>query len=201
MRIASLDDLKKLQNGKEGKGPGEGMAPAVRAQLENAFSVLEKERIDKASRSIKAAKSSSNESAGEAWLRIALTAEFGDWFEGGEVVCELQPFKNRKFRADIALPRWFIYGECDGWNYHGRHLSDHHDDRLRAMYFSRFNWLPFRVSHSQAKNNLPELIDSIKSAMTYRQPLPRSELTIVKHKHASGYRCTMTPMADDFVDL
>ena len=134
------------------------------------------------------------ESPGEASVRMALYAAFGDWQRGGEVVPELMPFKTRRFRADFALPRYKLAIEVDGWSHHGEHKDDHHRDRERGLFFSSHDWLPFRVSHGQAINSPGMLVDAIASAMTYRQPLAREviEIVPVEHKNGVWYRLNLS---------
>lgn len=176
------------------------MSTSVKSQLEKALAELENPTVKRPPSPIeKAKKQVSVESEGEAWVRIALVSAFGDWFQGGELVSELLPFKQRKFRADFSLPRYGIYVEVDGWAHHGKSLNDHHDDRLRGLYFSSFCWLPFRVSHAQAKNNSAELVDAIKRAMSLRDPLPRDALTIIRKSYPSGPRCFMSPALDELL--
>jgi hypothetical protein len=122
----------------------------------------------------------SSESKGEASVRVALIHAFGDWFAGGEVVAEFRPFLSREFRADFALPRYRIYVEIDGWEHHGKSLDAHHDDRERGLFFSQYDWLPFRVSHKQATKEPTMLVDAITKAMAVRSASDRAGFDIEK---------------------
>ena len=177
MRITSSRDLDRLleRTGQTGHTP---LSPA-QAQLKQALKDLASEQRAAAPCPIKqATKTVAVESEGEAYVRIALVGAFGDWRRGGEVVSELMPFSDRNFRCDFALPRYRIYVEVDGWRHHGMALDDHHSDRERGLYFSARDWLPFRVSHSQAKTITGELVDAISAAVALRCPLERDLITI-----------------------
>ena len=128
------------------------------------------------------------ESAGEASARIALIHAFGDWFRGGEVVQEFLPFTTHEYRADFALPRYKIYVEVDGWQHHGKSLTAHHSDRERGLWFSRHDWLPFRVSHQQAKCHTTYLVEAISQAMSYRKRLDLDASQVERYRVPSGYR-------------
>jgi len=133
------------------------------------------------------------ESKGEASVRLALTAAFGSWERGGEVLAECRPFQTRQFRADFTLPRWRISAEIDGWRHHGRSLSDHHSDRERAIFFASHDWLVFPVSHAQALKETPLLVDAISRAMSLRTPTPREliQITDIPHKHGVWHQMTV----------
>lgn len=177
MRITNSRDLDRLleRTGQTGQTP---LSPAQK-QLKQALADLSSgQRIAAPCPIKKASKAVAVESEGEAYVRIALVGAFGDWYRGGEVVSELIPFTDRNFRCDFALPRYRIYVEVDGWQHHGKSLDDHHSDRERGLYFSARDWLPFRVSHSQAKAITGELVDAITTAMALRDPLERDLITI-----------------------
>lgn len=116
---------------------------------------------------------------------------FGDWFAGGEVVAELIPFPDRQYRVDFALPRWRVYVEVDGWQFHGANLDDHHADRERALLFSRHDWLPFRLSHQQAIKQTPVLVDAIRDAIKIRQAMPREMIRIERIITAKSTRARL----------
>lgn len=150
------------------------------AELEAKASAQRKAGIKGPSPKKASSPKTSGESKGEASLRIALVHAFGDWFTGGEVVSELVPFSERNYRADFALPRYRIYVEVDGWSHHGKHLDSHHEDRERGLFFSQYDWLPFRVSHKQATQNPMMVVDAIKRVLTVRKGCERNELSVQK---------------------
>ncbi|KXS55333.1 MAG: hypothetical protein AWU57_319 [Marinobacter sp. T13-3] len=147
------------------------------------------------SRKTKVTALAKGESKGEASVRMALLAAFGDWHQGGEVIQELIPFRTRRFRADFAIPRAKVTVEVQGWSHHGRSLSDHHGDRERDMFFAKHNWLAFNISHGQALNQTGELIDAISHVLTLRDMLPRDAIQVepVEHKHGIWWRL-ITPI-------
>lgn len=136
----------------------------------------------------------SSESQGEASLRIALIHAFGDWFAGGEVVSELVPFTDRNYRADFALPRYRIYVEVDGWSHHGKHLNSHHEDRERGLFFSQYDWLPFRASHKQATENPMMVVDAIARVLTMREGCERSAVAIHRVQGKVQTYCRLMPI-------
>jgi len=137
------------------------------------------------------------ESKGEASVRLALTHAFGDWFAGGEVVAELEPFAHRAFRADFALPRYRAAIEVDGWQHHGRTLYAHHSDRLRGIYFAQFGWVCFRVSHKQALSDTPILIDAIQTYINRTEPTSRESISVVRVTTHKGFYHKLTSGHDD----
>lgn len=199
MRISSKADLDRLT---KGGGLGQsGISGWASSQIEKALADSTKGGRGQANpgqaNQKKASRGSQShqrqivgESPGEASVRLALIAAFGDWHNGGEVVAELMPFRTRRFRADFALPRARITAEVEGWSHHGFSLSDHEADRERGLFFASHDWLAFQVSHGQAVNNPGMLVDAIAKAMTYRTLAPREsiELEAVPHKRGTWYR-------------
>jgi very-short-patch-repair endonuclease len=92
--------------------------------------------------------------------------------------------------VDFALVRFRAYIEIDGFSHHAKFLEDHKSDRLRGLYFSARDWVPFRIAHGQAIKNPGILIDALEAFMKIRQPIPRSEILIepITHKHGVWYQ-------------
>ncbi|KKN85048.1 hypothetical protein LCGC14_0282170 [marine sediment metagenome] len=170
MRLSNADVDKLLSENK--------LNPSIARQIKQAQTVG-KEHSKKVIKKLPVP----TESKGEATVRIALMQAFGDWFDGGEIVCEYIPFESRRYRADFALPRYRIYIEVDGWSHHGAHLDAHHSDRERGLFFSQHDWLPFRVSHKQATQSPSMLTDALAGALQLRTPLDRESLKIEKLKN------------------
>lgn len=190
MRVTSKTFLNQLQTEKR-------VSSSVAAQLSSAFDSMQKEGPSRKGRKPKqsggralVAQGRPSESKGEAAVRLALLAAFGSWHDGGEVIQELMPFPDRRYRADFALPRFNITCEVEGWTHHGRSLDDHHSDRLRSMFFAKHNWLVFNLSHGQALKEAGYLVDSIAHAMSLRTPIDRDQISVspVPHKHGFWYR-------------
>lgn len=174
MRLSGADIEKLLQE----KGTSSDVARQLRAAKAAMKQATNHPVVSRARSAV--------ESKGEATARVALTHAFGDWFEGGELVSELMPFARRRYRADFALPRYRIYVEIDGWAHHGEHLQDHHDDRERGLYFSQYDWLPFRVSHKQATQTPFMLVDAITKVLARRSPIDRQEILIERVNNPSS---------------
>jgi len=195
MRISNSADLRRFKKSNADLQGGSGMSFWATQQIETAIQAGQVKAAKKLggrgkSKAPAKAKVVSGESPGEASVRMALFAAFGDWFKGGEVVPELRPFQARKFRADFAVVRFRLSIEIDGWCFHGRMLEDHESDRERGLFFSSHDWLAFRVSHGQAINNPGMLIDAIDAAMKLRQPVPREDIVLspIEHKHGVWYQ-------------
>lgn len=193
MRIATLSDLEKYRAKQKDSG-GSSMSASVARQIEQALQ--SQDSICGAEAALKKSKKPAQvvgESQGEASVRLALMAAFGDWHQGGEVVQECMPFVTRRYRTDFALPRIRAYVEVDGWSFHGRTKSAHHKDRERSRFFARHNWIGFQVSHGQALNDTPDLIDAIAELMTHRTPVPRDWIRLEKRDHKHGVWWQLLP--------
>lgn len=110
MRVANTQALKAL------KDAGGGMSDSISRQLEAALSEDSVSPSRPARNSKQSGRSSgkprvSGESKGEASVRLALLDAFGDWFNGGEVVQEVIPFPDRRYRVDFSLVRYRAYIE------------------------------------------------------------------------------------------
>lgn len=192
MRISSKEDLDRLSKRKQpkeaaGGGLSDWAVRQIHSQLDaSGGAPVSKPKHKTASRQRQVV----GESPGEASLRLALLAEFGDFHQGGEVVQELIPFPERGFRADFALPRYRIYIEVLGWTLHGRHKDDHLSDCARALFFSARNWLPFHVSHAMATKSPGEVVDAIAAVLPCRVACPRDDVVLDArpHKHGVWYR-------------
>lgn len=191
MRISNKTDLDRLKTDSR-------VSPRIAAQLAKALDALppagaksaagakQKTASKGSAAALSVAGGGAGESKGEASVRLALLASFGDWHKGGEVIQELAPFRSRKFRADFALVRYRISVEVEGWTHHGRSLDDHHGDRLRSMFFAKHDWLVFNLSHGQALKDAGLLIDSVAHAMTLRTPTDRDKFVVERWPHKNG---------------
>lgn len=166
--------------------------PAIAKQIQQA-------RLEVARASPMAAKKLPKpaESQGEASVRVALMHAFGDWFRGGEVVCEFRPFSQREFRADFALPRYRAVIEVDGWQHHGRSLDAHHSDRVRRLYFAQYGWMVFPLSHKQAVSQTTLLIDALTCFIDRTEPRSRESINIERIMTAKASRTQLIDGHDD----
>lgn len=159
-------------------------------QINRALQDAEKASVQSKPKPKGSSKRVHGESPGERSVRLVLMDAFGLWEQGGEVVPELKPFKERQFRCDFALPRWRCAVEVDGWSHHSKFLDDHHSDRKRGLYFAARDWLLFRLSHGMSVNEPGEVVDALRQVMELRTPVDRDTIRIepIKHKQGVWYR-------------
>lgn len=99
-------------------------------------------------------------------LAHGLIRAFGCYYHGGEVVLELECIKGRKYRADIALPRYRIIIEVDGWQYHSR-LKSFQKDRDKSLALFSEGWRTLNVSNKQIKEDFEAIERAIVAAKKY----------------------------------
>lgn len=102
----------------------------------------------------------------QAILAHGLIRAFGCYYHGGEVVLELECVKGRKFRADIALPRYRIIIEVDGWQYHSR-LKAFQKDRDKSLTLFSEGWRTLNVSNKQIKEEFESIERAVVAAVKY----------------------------------
>lgn len=101
-------------------------------------------------------------------LYQALVRRWGRFATGGEVVWELEPFTDSRYRLDTALPRFRCGVEMDGWQYHGKTLEGFQKSRAKQMFFCRRGWLFFQVSNDQVRNELDDVIEAVAEGLSYQ---------------------------------
>lgn len=79
---------------------------------------------------------------------------------------ELECIKGRKYRADIALPRYRIIIEVDGWQYHSR-LKSFQKDRDKSLALFSEGWRTLNVSNKQIKEDFEAIERAIVAAKKY----------------------------------
>lgn len=127
-------------------------------------------------------------------LYRALASEFGLWLEGGELVRELTaPFTKRRYALDMALPAYQIGIEMDGWEFHGKHLSDFKRDREKQLLFARYGWLLIRVSNDQIRNDLGGVVASVNECVTHRD----KKVAKIEQNGFGRYKCMTNPSIFD----
>lgn len=125
-------------------------------------------------------------------LYRALALRFGVWNEGGELARELTaPFTKRRFALDMALPAYQLGIEMDGWEFHGKHLSDFKRDREKQLLFARYGWILIRVSNEQIRKDLPGVVESIVECVTHRD----KKIASVQENGFGRYKCLANPVA------
>ena len=98
-------------------------------------------------------------------LYQAMVRRWGRYDTGGEVVWELEPFAGSRYRSDIALPRYSVSVEMDGWEYHGKYLDGFKKDRAKMLLFCRNGWIPFHISNEQVKTELDDVLGAIEECL------------------------------------
>jgi hypothetical protein len=135
-----------------------------------------------AKQSLKATKKIEEENSSEEILFKLLKSHFGDYFEDdGEVVKELIPLSNRKFRADTALVYSKIIVEADGVCHaitksNDLNLRRFKNDRERDLILTANGWLVIRAMRDHIIKKPYLIIDAVKKLMSERDKVP----TVVK---------------------
>lgn len=91
---------------------------------------------------------------------------YGDYYKEGEVLKELTPFSSRRFRLDIALPRFAIGIECDGIKGHAMHkgglnLDGIVRDRTKDMLLTANGWHVFRCMRKHITQEPQIILDAL----------------------------------------
>lgn len=103
-------------------------------------------------------------------LYRAIVSRFGLFINKGEAVYELKGIlDNRKFEADIALPRYRVAIEMDGWESHGKSLAGFKRDREKWLLFATEGWLVLPISREQIDKRLDDVIDMISQCVDKRE--------------------------------
>lgn len=99
-------------------------------------------------------------------LYRALVTSYGRYASGGLLVHELcfNQWK-RRWRIDMAIPKYGLGIEIDGWAYHGRHLTSFARDREKSIWFERKGWRVIRFSARQINNDLAEVCKAVKEIL------------------------------------
>ncbi len=99
-------------------------------------------------------------------LYRACVRRWGRFYEGGEVVWELTIANPRAFSFDMALPKYRIAIEFDGFQYHSSKQSIQRD-HIKTEQASRIGWIIFRIGKSRVINpvELAGFLSSIEQVM------------------------------------
>lgn len=125
-------------------------------------------------------------------LYQAVVAQHGRFDEGGEVVHEMiAPFTGRKWALDMALPRYRIGIEMDGWEFHGKYKEGFQRDREKQNDFARYGWLLLRASNKQVRESLDNVLDALSACVSQVQ---RFESVEIKEIGFGRYSCITNPV-------
>lgn len=97
-------------------------------------------------------------------LYRACVRRWGRLADGGDVVYELTIRAPRGFVFDVALPRYRIAVEFDGFQYHSSKEAIQRD-HAKTEQAARLGWLVFRVGKARVKHDIDTFLDSIQHAM------------------------------------
>lgn len=99
-------------------------------------------------------------------LYRACIKRWGRYYEGGLVVSELIIKAPRAFRADIAIPKFRIAIEMDGFVFHSSKAAIRRDhDKTEQM--ARLGWIVFRIGAKRALNDVESFLDSVEHLMQH----------------------------------
>tara|TARA_B100000809_G_scaffold153052_1_gene150426 strand:- start:194 stop:751 length:558 start_codon:yes stop_codon:yes gene_type:complete len=103
-------------------------------------------------------------------LYRAIANEYGSYYTGkGLAVPELiVPGDTVEWRLDVALSKWKIAIEMDGWEFHGKHLSSFKKDRRKDKFLATMGWVVLRVTYSEVTNNMIGILNTIKKTIPHR---------------------------------
>lgn len=115
-------------------------------------------------------------------LYRACVARWGRYYEGGLVVNELIIKAPRAFRADIALPKYRIAIEMDGFKFHSSKTAIRRDhDKTEQL--SRLGWVVFRVGAKRIFSDLSSFLDSVENLMNH---CATGEFVVTMNKPSNG---------------
>ncbi|WP_268249300.1 endonuclease domain-containing protein [Paraglaciecola chathamensis] len=67
----------------------------------------------------------------------------------------------------MAMPRFKLGIEMDGWEFHGKYLKDFKRDRAKSLWFERRGWRVIRVSNEQVRNQLADVCQAIEEILSF----------------------------------
>ena len=97
-----------------------------------------------------------------------LVRQYGRHVSGGEMVFELcfKPL-GRRWRLDMALPKFKLGIELDGWANHGRMRESFLRDREKSLWFERRGWRVVRFSANQIMDDIDEVCLAISEIIAH----------------------------------
>ena len=67
----------------------------------------------------------------------------------------------------MAMPRFKLGIEMDGWEFHGKYLKDFKRDRAKSLWFERRGWRVIRVSNEQVRNQMLDVCQAIEDILSF----------------------------------
>lgn len=110
-----------------------------------------------------------------------LVQSYGRFAEGGDVLHEVRlPFTGSRVRLDMALPKYRIAIEVDGWQYHGKYLESFKKDRAKQLLLAEYGWLVIRLSNEQVKKCLEDVMLSIERCIAHASSYALSRASVLE---------------------
>jgi hypothetical protein len=164
LRISSTKKLKELSTS--------GMSKSVAKQIEDAL----KESKPKKATSNKGKNNNKNPYCEyppkdpSLILYRAIANKYGSYYtENGLAVPELIiPGDTVEWRLDVALSKWKIAIEMDGWEFHGKHLSSFKKDRRKDKFLATMGWVVLRVTYSEVTSDMAGVLNTIEKTIPHR---------------------------------
>lgn len=100
-------------------------------------------------------------------LYHVLVGVYGRYHNGGELVYELVCPFTRKWRLDMAFPRYKLGIEGDGWEWHGKHKEAFKRDRQKSLDFERRGWRVIRFSAHQINTDLEDCLAAVNDIIRF----------------------------------
>jgi len=96
----------------------------------------------------------------------ACVARWPTWVVDGRLAWEFAgAVPGRRFRLDIAFPSAKLACEVDGWEHHGKYLSDFKRDRLRDRLLVVEGWRVLRFYAEEIHSDSTALTEEIEKAL------------------------------------
>lgn len=96
----------------------------------------------------------------------ACVKRWPEWVKSGRLAWEFPgAVPGRRFRLDIAFPAQKLACEVDGWEHHGKYLSDFKRDRYRDRCLVLQGWRVMRFYAEEIHSNSCNLVLEIEQAL------------------------------------
>lgn len=100
-------------------------------------------------------------------LWIYCVKRWPELLHGGGLIWELNgAVPGRRYSIDIAFPLHNLAIECDGWEYHGKHLKDFKRDREKDRALTLNGWRTLRYFASEIHQDRERIINEISIVLS-----------------------------------